>query len=69
MLAAASECNGIFLSQWHHRCAAAFVGAQGGATSTAGFKVKPGQVPLFVYYRVSVLFNKWNISDRAVTIV
>ncbi len=41
----------------------------GGATSSADFKVKPGQVPLFVYYRVAVLFNKWYVSDRAVTIV
>ncbi len=28
-----------------------------------------GMCPLFVYYRVSVLFNKWNVSDRAVMIV
>ncbi len=28
-----------------------------------------GMCPLFVYYRVAVLFSKWYVSDRAVTIV
>ncbi len=40
-----------------------------GAIGSGDSNVKPGQVPLFVYYRVAVLFSKWYISNRAVGIV
>ena len=34
-----------------------------GAIGFEDFNVKPGQVPLFVYYRVAVLFSKWYVSN------
>ncbi len=40
-----------------------------GTIGSGDFNVKPGQVPLFVYYRVAVLFSKWYISNRAAVIV
>ena len=39
------------------------------AIVSEGFNTKPGQEPLFVYCQVVVLFNKWYVSDGAVTIV
>ena len=65
---------------WHHRCAAALhasgiIKAQRQSSDVVApivlrvsMKYR-GMCPLFVYYQVSVLFNKWNISDKAVTIV
>ncbi len=41
----------------------------GGAISSGDFNVIPGQVPLFVYYWVAVLFNKWYVSYRTVATV
>ncbi len=40
-----------------------------GTIISEGFNTKPGQRPLFVYYRGAVLFNKWYVSYRAVAIV
>ncbi len=40
-----------------------------GVIGSEDFNVKPGQVPLFVYCLVAVLFNNWYISDGAVVIV
>ncbi len=40
-----------------------------GAVSSADFNGISGHVPLVVYYRVAVLFNKWYVSYRAVVIV
>ncbi len=41
----------------------------GGAISSADFNRISGHVPLFVYYQVVVLFNKWYVSYRAVAII
>ena len=66
--------SGVIGVRWHC-CAGGIIDAwrhlvrRMGANSSEDFKVIPGQVPLFVYYRVAVLFNKWYVSDKAVAIV
>ncbi len=65
--------GGVIVAQWHlcwqhHRGAAVIIG-RSGAISSADFNGISGHVPLFVYYRVAVLFNKWYVSYRAVAII
>ncbi len=61
VLAASLGCGGIRVGgivdaqrHWMELC---------GAIGSEDFNVKPGHVPLVVYYRVAVLFNKWYVSD------
>ena len=67
VLAASSDGDGVgagdVIDAWRHE-----VGLFGAIVSE-GFNIKPGQKPLFVYCQVAVLFNKWYVSDEAVTIV
>ncbi len=58
---ASSSCGGIRAGgvvdaqrHWMELC---------GANGSEYFNVKLGHVPLVVYYRVAVLFNKWYVSD------
>ena len=58
---AASSCGGIragsivdVRQHWVELC---------GADGSEYLNITPGHVPLVVYYRVAVLFNKWCVSD------
>ncbi len=48
--------GGVVEAQWHwvELC---------DADGSEYLNVTPGHVPLVVYYRVAVLFNKWYVSD------
>ena len=67
VLAASSDGDGIgagdVIDAWQHGMELC------GAIVSESFNIKPGQRPLFVYYRGDVLSNKWYISYRAVAIV
>ncbi len=67
VLAASPKCGGVgaggVIDAWRRLVELS------GTIGSGDFNVKLGQVPLFVYYRVAVLFSKWYISNRAAAIV